>query len=349
MGPTLTSIALVEVATVAIVAAARWYFHQVRVDRPPIGVFNLRDIAFTFVVLVILPPLYLHLPIWLVASILVVMASGLAYITVRSALRRRVALAAVGLLAAAEVTLTTVGHGQSMAFVVVNDIAVGLLAVGVANIWAQSGIHGREVVVFACAVAVFDLVATWLLPVMVEFFTRVQALPFAPMLASGRGPDAVALGMGDLLFIVLWPLVAEKAFGRRAGLWAAAGTVCCLLSLDALFAARVFTSALPAMVFLGPAILTQYLWFRRQHGMERSFAEHEAASRPEALARPLTPTLPIDDLLTALSQADGCRPQEFVAMHDGRVIGTGPSPGAAIIAARKADSGTTPVLVLTTT
>src|SRR4051812_22445439 len=130
MGTSLTSIPLVDIAAGVIVAAARWYFHRVRMDRPPVGVFNLRDIAFTFVVLVILPPLYLHVPIWLVATILVVMASGLAYLTVSSALGRRVALVSVGLLAAAEVALTVVGHGQSTAFVVVNDLAVGLLVVG---------------------------------------------------------------------------------------------------------------------------------------------------------------------------------------------------------------------------
>ena len=46
------------------------YFRRYAVTRPPIGVFNLWDIAIMIGGIVLVPYLYLLLPIWLVASLL---------------------------------------------------------------------------------------------------------------------------------------------------------------------------------------------------------------------------------------------------------------------------------------
>ncbi|MFL6144226.1 MAG: hypothetical protein ACJ72N_20470 [Labedaea sp.] len=335
---------LLYAATAVILLAAWLYFRRVRVDRPPVGVFNLRDVIFTFVVLIIIPPLYLDLPTWLVASILVVMATGLSYLTTRPMVGGRIAIAVAGGLAISEVTLTLGGYGQSAGFVILNDLAVGLLVVGVCNIWAQSGVRAREIVVFASAVAVFDLVAVWLMPLMLEFFTQVRALPFAPMLAVGTGADAVVIGMGDLLFVVLWPLVAAKAFGRGAGLLAAGGTLGCVLALGIAFTANVFTVALPAMVFIAPVVLVQYLLFRRRYRVERTTGEYQAVTLGIPLPAPPAPV----DLTAALDLAGSRsgRPGQYLAVHDGAVIGTGPTPGAATLAARASAPDVIPVLVL---
>jgi hypothetical protein len=348
MDPSLSSLLALDAAIMFVLLTAWLYFRRVRVERPPVGVFNLRDVTFTFIVLVIIPHLYLDLPRWLVASILVLMAAGLSYLTLVPVLGSRIAITAVGGLAAGEITLTVLGVGQSTGFVVLNDIAVGLLVVGVCNIWAQSGIRARDVTVFACAVGVFDLVATWLMPLMLEFFTRVRALPFAPMLAVGNGGGAVVIGMGDLLFIVLWPLVTVKAFAGRAGLVAATGTVGCVMVLDVAFYTGLLNSAVPAMVFIAPVILVQYLLFRRRYRVERTTGEYEAATRADVPAPTPPPALPVADLTAALAligSGDG-GPGQYLAVHDGAVIGAGPTPGAAATAARKTAPGVTPVLVL---
>lgn len=348
MDPSLSSMLALDAAIILVLSTAWLYFRRVRVERPPVGVFNLRDITFTFVVLVVIPPLYLELPRWLVASILVLMATGLGYLTLVPVLGRRVAIIAAGGLAAGETTLTVWGSGQSTGFVVLNDIAVGLLVVGVCNIWAQSGVRARDVTVFACAVGVFDLVATWLMPLMLEFFTQVRALPFAPMLAIGTGGGAVVIGMGDLLFIVLWPLVAVKAFAGRAGIAAAAGTVGCVVALEVAFSTGVLDSAVPAMVFIAPVILGQYLLLRQRYRVERTTGEYEAATRTDVPAPTPPPALPVADLTAALAligSGDG-GPGQYLAVHDGAVIGTGPTPGVAATAARRTAPGVTPVLVL---
>ncbi|HEU5473394.1 MAG TPA: hypothetical protein VFV67_22350 [Actinophytocola sp.] len=341
MGAAVNWLALCA-ATAVILLAAWQYFRRVQVDRPPVGVFNLRDVAFTFGVLIIIPPLYLDLPAWLVGSILVLTATGLIFLTTRPMFGGRIAIAIAGGLAVGEVVLTTRGYGQSTAFVVLNDIAIALLVVGVCNIWAQSGVRARDVAVFACAVSVFDLVAVWLMPLMLEFFSQVRALPFAPMLAVGTGDAAVVLGLGDLLFVVLWPLVAVKAFGGRAGLVAAAGTLGCVVALAIAFSTNVFTVAVPAMVFVAPVIVVQYLLLRRRHPAERSTGEYRGTVHTGTLP-------PVPDLTAALAVAESGnrRPARFLAVHhDGTVLGTGSTPGAASRAARAAAPDVTPVLVL---
>lgn len=349
MEPSLGSTLLLAVAVLAAVVLGRLYFHRVEMERPPVGVFNLRDVMFVFVVLVVIPPLYLHLPVWAVGAILVVMGGGLSYFTLSGVVGQRIAVAIAVALVAGEVGLSTTGHGQSTAFGLLNNVAVGLLVVGVCNLWAQSGIHARDVAVFAGVVAVYDVVATGFLPLMVEFFARVQSLPFAPTMAFGHGNAAAGIGMGDLLFVLLWPLVAEKAYSRRAGLTALAGTIGCVFALDAAFYLDLINRPVPAMVVLGPIVVTQYQWFRRRYGKERTAGEYHAARAGRPLPPP--PTVPAADLQAALDlltrdgDADGQAPR-YQAVHDGAVLASGAQAGDVARAARLADQGAVPVLVL---
>jgi len=56
--------------TVAAILLGWGYFRRYAVTRPPIGVFNLWDIAIMMGGIILVPYLYLLLPIWLVASLL---------------------------------------------------------------------------------------------------------------------------------------------------------------------------------------------------------------------------------------------------------------------------------------
>jgi hypothetical protein len=154
--------------------------------------------------------------------------------------------------------------------------------------------------------------------------------------------------MGDLLLIVLWPLVAQKAFARRAGMFAALGTTGCALTLGVGFYLDALNVAIPAMVFIAPVILVQYLLFRRHYRTERTSGDYEAATSVDAPAHITPPTTPIVDLTAALAltgASDG-QPGRYVAVHNGVVIGTGPTPGEATMAASGTVPGVTPVLVL---
>ena len=366
MGPALSSILVVLGGTLLAVLGGRQYLRRVRIDRPPIGVFNVRDLTFMFVMLVLLPPLYLHLPRWLVAAFLVVVSAGVLHLTLaplvgrpplirRPPLVRRAlpALAAVG-LASAEVALVLTGHAQSTAFTAVNDVALLVIVVGVTNIWTQSGIRAGAVAAFGAVVAGYDLLATWFLPLMTDFFTHLQALPFAPAMGWGSGPGSAFVGLGDLLFIVLWPLVAEKAYSAAAGRVAALLTTGCVALVFLAFRLDLVNRAVPAMALIGPVIVAHQWWLRRRHGAERTTGEYEAARHPDLTLPARPPAWPPADLLPALAlldntggtATDASGPRRYLAVHEGRVIATGASAGQAVHAARLADPGAVPVLAL---
>src|SRR3954454_8269710 len=66
------------VATVLVAAGSVFYFRRVRMERPPIGTFNRRDMVILFVTLCTLPLIYLRLPrIALTVILAVTLASAL--------------------------------------------------------------------------------------------------------------------------------------------------------------------------------------------------------------------------------------------------------------------------------
>ncbi len=159
---------------------------------------------------------------------------------------------------------------RSTTFFLVNNTILVLATVGVANLWAQSGMKARDITVLAGVLAVYDLVATSLLPLTTDLFTRVASMPFAPLVAWGVGGDQVSIGLGDLLLATTFPLVMRKAFGRSAGIAAMAitlGTIVALMALSAL--ANVYV-AVPAMTALGPLMVLQYGYWLRRRGYERT-------------------------------------------------------------------------------
>lgn len=63
-----TFIILIHVAAAVILS---WlYFRRYAMTRPPIGVFNLGDIAVMIGAVILVPFLYLLLPLWVLASLL---------------------------------------------------------------------------------------------------------------------------------------------------------------------------------------------------------------------------------------------------------------------------------------
>ena len=73
---------------VAAVGLSWLYFRRYSVTRPPIGVFDLGDIAAMLVAIVVVPLLYLWLPLWLAASLLTLGVGSILYTTWEPILRR---------------------------------------------------------------------------------------------------------------------------------------------------------------------------------------------------------------------------------------------------------------------
>jgi hypothetical protein len=266
-------IALLVILAHAAALALGWaYFRRCRIARPPVGVMNLRDIAIMIGGIALIPYLYLALPRWLVAGLLALGMLSAVYFVFEPLFQVRAMIwPAVILLAAADVAAWA-GGPASARFFLVNNAVMVLAVVGLTNLWVQSGMRARDAAVLAGMLAVYDVIATWLLPLMTDLFASVSALPFAPLIAWPAGRDGLWLGMGlgDLLLAAVFPLVARKAFDHRAGCmalvigFAALGAVLALPALGAVHA------TFPVMIVLGPLTVAQYLLYWRRFGPERT-------------------------------------------------------------------------------
>lgn len=305
------------------VGAAAGYFAKVTMPRPPVGRFVWADICVMVVMLVAMPFAYMHMPIALVVTIFGVVLFTVSQLALSPMLGGRNAALAAALLCAADVAAYFAGWPTAV--LVVNDLTMILLTVGVANLWAQTGMKAAHVAGLAAALTVYDALATGMSSLTADFVSRVEGLPFAPILATGYGPVSSLAGLGDCLMLAVWPLVAAKAYGKAAGWWAAVTEAALLLGLTlaVLFAdLELFPLLLP----LGPLIVGQHLFWRRR---DRARALRSEPDRVELTAA-----------LADLPAAE----RSWVALHEGAVVATGTSPGTARRAARQAGVTAVPVV-----
>jgi hypothetical protein len=258
----------------AITAIGGWiYFRRVRINRPPIGVVNLRDAVILMIALVLMPYLYLSLPLVAVTVLLGIIVLTALYMTLEPVLPHPLFLwgTCLGLIAA-DIFLGLDQGVQSMSFLLLNNAILVIVIIGATNLWAQSGMRAREVAMLAGALTVYDIIATWQLSVMTDVFQRLAQLPLVPVVAWGLSDPltSLRLGLGDLLLITVFPLVLRKAFGRTAGLVALGTGLSVLAILLTLLTTRTVTVSIPVMAVLGPLIVGQYWYWRRTHGTERT-------------------------------------------------------------------------------
>ena len=253
------------------------YFRRYSVSRPPIGVFNLWDIAIMIGGIILVPYLYLILPIWLVASLLALGIVSVLYFVWEPVLRARWAIWLVTLVLLAADIGVVVWYGPATGlFFAVNNIVLAMAIVGITNLWAQNGMKARDVAILAGMLAIYDVIVTSLLSQTADLFGRLFVLPFAPIIAWPLGAEGewLGIGMGDMLLATVFPLVMRKAFGRAAGIASLVsnlGLIVALLTLGVLFRVRIL---FPVMVLLGPLIVLQYAYWRRRMGRERTTRQY---------------------------------------------------------------------------
>ncbi|MGZ3637942.1 MAG: hypothetical protein ACXWQR_00610 [Ktedonobacterales bacterium] len=262
----------VVLGCVACALAASWaYYRRCQLSRVPLGVINLTDIVVMIVAIIVVPFLYLILPVWLVAAVLLLTAISVLYVTVQPLLRARWAvwLVALALILIDAIVAYRMGT-QGNAFFVVNDVVMIVLVVGVANLWAQGGAKARDMVILGLFLALYDFIATARLPLMNTLIDRLSGLPLAPIIAWRSGNVTLSLGLGDLLMASVFPLVMRKGYGRTAGL------VVLALPLVAISGLLVFPlrQEFPLMVILGPLMALQFLYWRRRQGLERTTRQY---------------------------------------------------------------------------
>jgi hypothetical protein len=254
------------------------YFRRYEIQRPPIGVFNLGDVAAMIGAIVVVPYLYLALPLWLVVGIFALAISSVLYFTLEPVLRTHWAIWLVVLVLLGGDLWTEFQFGpMSTPFVVVNNTVLILAVVGITNLWVQSGMKARDVAVLGAILTIYDLVATSLLPLTSDLIARLASVPLTPVVTWGVGGDTLAIGLGDLLLATVFPLVMRKAFSRSAGIAAIlinVGTVAAMLAFLALANSKV---TLPTMTVLGPLMVLQYGYWLRRQGPERTTWQYKRA------------------------------------------------------------------------
>ncbi len=255
------------------VALSSAYFRRYAMTRPPLGVFNLTDIAIMLASIVVVPFLYLALPHWLVLALLAVAALSTLYFLWEPPLRSpwRIWLIVLPLVGADIVLAQRFGM-MSRPALAVNDVVLLGMVIGITNLWAQSGMKARDVVVLGVALIVYDFVATSVAGQMEQVIERLATLPFVPMFAwpIGSHGDWIGIGLGDTLLAAVFPLVMRKAFGRPAGLVALVVGILALVSTTLVLFAGAVAAIFPLMVVLGPLMLLQYAYWRRRRGLERT-------------------------------------------------------------------------------
>ena len=219
MVPDLINPTFIVLLHVVLVLWLSWvYFRRYQMTRPPIGVFNLGDIALMLTGIVLIPYLYLYLPRWLVVGLLLLGAGSILYFTFEPILNRRWTIWLVtGVLVFAELGMVGRYGRQSPAFFFVNNGVQSLSVIGVTVLWAQSGMKARDVAVLGLGLTVYDFLFTTQLSLMADLFARLTTLPFAPIIAWPLANSHLwlGIGLGDLLLAAVFPLVMRKAFGRN--------------------------------------------------------------------------------------------------------------------------------------
>ena len=286
---------LIVAGYAALSLLAGWgYFRRYRVTRPAFGVVNLTDVAIMLTFIVLVPYLYLTLPRWAVAGLLSVGALSAVYLALQPLLRGRWAAALACLIVVGADVALAVGQGVTgAAFLLTNDTILVLVVVGATNLWAQSGMKARDAAILGGALAIYDTIATWQLPVMVKLLDRLLQLPLFPMFAwpvrTGTVPDAspaaavpqlLGVGLGDILVATIFALTMRKAFGRPAGLVAVAVTLATVVGALSMLSSGMVTSAIPVMTFLGPLMIVQYAYWRWARHGERTTWQYLQAEPP---------------------------------------------------------------------
>ena len=280
-----TSILIVYALFLLAILLSLLYFGRYRMPQPPLGVMNLWDVALTMVIIIIIPYLHLFLPGWANTLFLSLSTAALFYFLFEPVIASRPLRWLVTLLLiAAGIAAAYLLPSGSALYTAVNNALIVLSVVAISNVWVQSGVGARDIIILAVAIAVYDYIFTGLLPVTADLFAGLSELPFAPLIAWGGGATMAAIGLGDTLMSAAFVLVLRKAWGRGAAALGFAAMALALLLLFALPESGIFvTDVFPAMLIIAPLQLLTYLLCRRRYGEERTTLAYRAAKHDPRL------------------------------------------------------------------
>jgi plastocyanin len=249
------------------------YFRHVRLERPPIGAFNSRDLSVLACFIVTLPMLYLIVPAGVLTGLLVLTFLSALMIALRPLVSTRLLWIAIPVLLAANLLETrsiSAIDGGLQIYWVLTSLVVMIAAVGVANLYVQGGLRLCHVAWFTLFLAVYDFFFTNVVPLTAQLAIDLQGRPLDPSIGFATATYNANVGLGDLLVFCMYATAAYKGFGRRGALvslfvivifGALAPSVTPLL-VPGLFGTTA-AAFVPVMTVFGPAVFISYLWLSR--------------------------------------------------------------------------------------
>jgi hypothetical protein len=297
---TATECGVIVVGVIIVSLGAVFYFRRVRLERPPIGAFNGRDIVILLAFITALPFLYALLPYWLVTCILTVTFSSALYIGYCQVLGRGKTWLCIGLLIGLNIYNTRFLMGSTAGWQLYwaeLDILVMCGSIAIANLYVQGGMKLRYVAWLSLGLAIYDLVFATILPFTDKLVAGYISHPLFPLWGMRFGIDNYGVGLGDLLVYALFLTAVYKAYGKHAarlglGLIVVVGAaVVSFVPLAFNFLDVELDVLVPSQVFFGPSAFLFYLWLKHRYGRERTMAEY-LASDDNLTRRPVTAPQP---------------------------------------------------------
>jgi len=275
------------VGAVTVSTAALYYFRRVRLERPPVGTFNGRDIGILLALIIALPFLYAIMPGWLLTCFLVITFSAALSIGYRPVFGARPVWLGLGVLLGANIWESHTMMGSVIGWQVwwiELDILVLLAAVAVANLYVQGGMRLQHVAWFGLALAVYDVLSSLVINVTAKLVEEFIGGPLDPTFGMRFNVNNYGIGIGDLLFYALFVIASYKAYGRAAARVALAVMVFFGAAAPSFFPLVVtlidFRNdiLIPSQLFFAPAAFICYLWMKHRYGRERTMAEYWAST-----------------------------------------------------------------------
>jgi hypothetical protein len=293
---TSTEFGVILFSVILVSLGALFYFRRVRMERPPIGTFNGRDIVILLAFIVALPFLYGYLPLWLITCLLILTFTSSLYLGYKPVLGAGRTWLGIGLLIGLNVWTSHHLMGSTAGWQLwwtELSIMVGLGAIAVSNLYIQGGMKLQYVAWLALALAVYDLIFATVLPLTDELVAGYLAHPLDPLMGMRFGIDNYGIGLGDLLVYSLFLVASYKAYGPKAAR-IAFGLILLLGALATAFIPFLLNFfdqeldlLIPSQALFGPAAFLCYLWMKHKWGRERTMAEYLAS--PDAQVRPTVP------------------------------------------------------------
>jgi hypothetical protein len=288
---TMLQLPTAAVATLITTLGAVVYLRRVRLERPAIGTFNLRDIATLTTFVVCLPLIYLVLPEWSFPYLLVLTFASALSIGLRPLMPRAPMWLGIAVLLGANIWVarTMLGTEQGwQLYWVLCDIIVLIAAISIANLFVQGGMRMSHAASFVMVLGIYDFTFAEVLHVTQSLTDRFVGFPLNPGVGVRWSIYGVEIGLGDVLAFSFYAAATYKAYGPKAlrlamaliMVFGVAGGSLTPLVLKELIRGSLNTVVPVQTLFALPAV-GLYFWLRHRYGPERTMAQFRAALAAE--------------------------------------------------------------------